>query len=544
MKNKLNVSNHIKLFLLVGITFVVVLSAMATSAATAVAIPNRLNQPSPPTVLNNSLPAENASNGLANCRYGVNALFTDINFDQVEIVPELGSGWYVTFDENLPSVEPTNGAEFVHMIQVHQEKDVNGNYLYAYTTDPPLNASFGAYIANQKPGTIWIFGNEIERKGQGEIHADLYAEAYHNAYNFIKAHNPTALVANSALVQYTPNRMQYLDLMWQAYQDKYGTNMPIDVWTMHLYILPEVEQDGITPNNIASVALGTNPALGKRVSDGTPTFCANNDIYCFSEHDNMTIFAEQVRTLRQWMKTNGQQNKPLLLTEFSVLYPYILDPGSCFLQDENGNCFTPQRVSAFMQNSFNYLNNAQDPDIGYPLDNNRLVQAWAWFSIYNAGVGEASNLYTENLTTQTMVGTTMANHVWNEPTYKDLIVESADSAIVFTGDNATATAELTTSFRNNGNVAIESPFKVTFYADANLTQPIGEVTISADLAGCAVKNLTASVNWDDLEPGVYPYWVYLDSGDNIPEATGTNNVKKGLVVVDPKQTMLPAVFSK
>lgn len=544
MKSKSNVPNHIKLFLLVGITFVFVLSVMSPPAATAVATQNSLSHPSPPTILDNSLSVNNHSTGLANCRYGVNALYTNINFDQVNIVPELGSGWYATFNSASPSVPPTNGAEFVPMIQVHQQKDANGNYLDAYTTDPPLDASFGNYIS-QLPGKIWIFGNEIERKGQGEIHADLYAEAYHEAYHFIKAHDPTALVANAALVQYTPGRMQYLDIMWQAYQNKYGISMPIDVWTMHLYILPEVEQDGITPNNIASVALGTNPALGKRVSDGTPASCPNNNVYCYAEHDDMNIFAEQVRTLRQWMKAHGQQNKPLLLTEFSILYPYILDPGSCFLQDENGNCFTPQRVSNFMQNAFNYLNNAQDPNIGYPLDNNRLVQAWAWFSIYNEGVGEASNLYAENITTKTLIGTTMANYVWSEPTYKDLIVESAESAIVFTGNNATATAKLTTSFRNSGNVAVESPFKVTFYADANLTQPIGDVTINADLVGCAVKNLTASVNWSDLEPGVYPYWVFVDSGNTIPEtpSSNANNIKKGWVFVDPNQTMLPAVFS-
>lgn len=56
----------------------------------------------------------------------------------------------------------------------------------------------------------------------------------------------------------------------------------------------------------------------------------------------MIVFDEQIRDMRQWMKDHGQQDKPLLLTEFSVLYPYIQDPGgTCFVQDEYGQCFTP-----------------------------------------------------------------------------------------------------------------------------------------------------------------------------------------------------------
>ena len=547
MKNKRILSNQIKLFLLVAIAFAIVLYAMPASGVTAVssiAPQTNMNQPAPPSIVSAALPANKTNNGLANCRYGVNALDTSQTLAQLEVIPDLGSGWYVTYEVTTPNPEPTNGAEFVRMIHVNQQKDANGNYLQAYTTRPPIDASFANYIT-QFPGSTWIVGNEIERIGQGEIHADLYAEAYHNIYNFIKANDPTALVAISALVQYTPGRMQYLDIMWQAYQDKYGTSMPIDIWTFHLYILPEVEQDGITPNNIANVALGTNPALGKRVSNGTPASCPNNDVYCFAEHDNMNIFTQQVMTLRQWMKTHGQQNKPLMLTEFSILYPYIQDPGSCFLQDEYGNCFTPQRVKNYMLNTFDYLNTAQDPNVGYPLDNNRLVQEWAWYSIHAATVGQASNLYEEDITTQTLAGTTMANYVWSESTYKDLIVESADSAIVFTGNAATATAELTTSFRNRGNIAVESPFKVTFYADANLTQPIGEVTINADLAGCAIRKMTASVNWSDLTPGVHPYWVFVDSSNTIPETpdSNTNNIKQGWVYVDPNQIMLPIVFN-
>jgi hypothetical protein len=64
-------------------------------------------------------------------------------------------------------------------------------------------------------------------------------------------------VANSGLVQLTPGRLQYLDLMCQAYEEQFGGPVAVDAWNMHLYILPKAGMDGV-PNGIANVALGTD----------------------------------------------------------------------------------------------------------------------------------------------------------------------------------------------------------------------------------------------------------------------------------------------
>ena len=480
---------------------------------------------------------------LANCRYGVNALDTGNTSAQVQVVDDLGLGWYFTYEAYTVPDEPSNGAKMTRVIHTHQNKDSNGNYLSSYYTRPPLNAQLGNYISSN-PNELWVIGNEIERIGQGEIFPDMYAEAYHEIYNFVKSHDPGARIGMGPLVQTTPNRLQYLDLVWQAYLDKYGSPMPIDVWTTHLYILPEVEQDGVTPNNIASVALGTDPTLGKRVSDGSPLSCPNEDVYCFAEHDDMSIFNQQIRDLRQWMKAHGEQNKPLILSEFSILFPYILDPGnSCFLQDELGACFTPQRVSNYMESVYNYLRDTKDGSIGYPMDDNRLVQQSAWYAVYSNGAGDASNLYNESITTQTQMGTTMINYVWNEAVYYDLLVEQADDVAAFTNGGGTASAELSVTFRNKGNMNITDPFKVTFYADSNLTQVIGSTTVTPEVLGCAISGYEASVTWSDLAPGKYYYWVLVDSENAIPENPGgnNNNIATGMVLVNPKQVMLPVV---
>ena len=71
---------------------------------------------------------------------------------------------------------------------------------------------------------------------------------------------------------------------------------------------------------------------------------------------------------RRWMKDHGQQNKPLIISEYGVLMAL-------------GYGFPADRVNDFMTASLTYLLNATDPDLGYPSDGNRLVQRWAWFSL-------------------------------------------------------------------------------------------------------------------------------------------------------------------
>ncbi len=363
-----------------------------------------------------------ASETIANCRYGVTA-----GGSEAQVIPQLGAGAFYRFTSPYwGGPLPSNGAELVHLIEVHQAKS-GSVYLPAYTTNVSLSPAFGNYIQSNR-GHLWIVGNEVDRGpqpnqvtgGQGDMFPDMYAVAYHDIYYFIKSYDQTARVVNSGLVEVTPGRLQYLDKMWNAYLAKYRSPMPVDVWSMHVYILPEVEPDGITPNGIANVALGTDVWLGKRGSGAVPDHCSDPDVYCYAEHDNISIFAEQVVAMRQWMKQHGQQQKPLMLTEFSILYPYEIDGSSCYLQDELGNCFTPNRVSAFMVNAFNYLNGARDSNLGYGLDDYRLVQNWFWFGVYPLDAGSSSRLVESDLSTLTMMGQTFHNHIYAEPVARNL----------------------------------------------------------------------------------------------------------------------------
>ncbi|MEZ4609792.1 MAG: hypothetical protein R2838_06015 [Caldilineaceae bacterium] len=44
-------------------------------------------------------------------------------------------------------------------------------------------------------------------------------------------------MAIGAVSQVTPLRLTYLNRIWESYRNKYGAPMPVDIWTMHAYVL-------------------------------------------------------------------------------------------------------------------------------------------------------------------------------------------------------------------------------------------------------------------------------------------------------------------
>lgn len=480
-----------------------------------------------------------------NCRYGVAAWGTT----QLQWLPHLGVGWYLDFGAH-PANGP-EGIEFVQVIRVKQNKS-GCDYLSGYVVSPAL-AELDALVRTH-PGALWLVGNEPDRgpnpggnctnRVQDDTFPEVYAEAYHDIYQFIKQLDPTAQIGIAGLVEITPGRLQYLDKVWQAYLQKFSAPMPVDVWNMHLYILPEVDLEG-TPNGIANIALGTDPTLGMRESGGQKERCTNprDNVYCFAEHDDMDIFIDQIVKMRSWMKEHGQQNKPLIISEYSILYPFEdyddpINPTKCFLQDEFGKCFTPVRVSNFMTRTFRYLETAADPALGYPLDNYRLVQQWLWFSMYFEGAGSASNLLGRDLTSLTQVGHTFANFVSSVTTYANLFPGEVTYPVAFTSiPTETVGITISVTIYNNGNTYARGPITATFYADASLSQVIGSSAFTGTLRGCARQGMTLSVFWDNLTSGLHQYWVKVE-GDEYT----TDNITESFVLVNPNQVFLPMVL--
>ena len=475
----------------------------------------------------------------SSCRYGASASPTD------GWVAEMNIGWTLDF---VAAAHPfQHEVEYVPTIRINQLRDEEGNRLPDYELVSPETVEGLIYVLERFPGRLWQIGNEVDRvHWQDDIMPEIYAIAYHDLYHLIKAHDPTALIAPSGLVEVTPGRLQYLDIVWDTYLQKYGREMPVDVWNMHIYILPERTRSG--QGSRAGIALGTDPELAIYESDGTPSDCDEENVYCYAEHDDVEIFKEQVLAMRRWMKDHNEQDKPLILTEFSVLYPFReesdppLDSEGCWycysLQDEYGKVFSRTRVLAYMNSTLDYLETAKDPELGYPEDNYRLVQKWNWFSVHPSTEVSPNNLVHDDGTQLTVLGQNYKSRITQGGFDVNLHVSSVRSLSTRVITDS-VTIPLAVTFRNNGNTPPEHPFKVTFYSDEAMTQEIGSTTVNQKISGCATRPFTVEVDWSGLQEGTHRFWVRLDPLDHITESDESDNVGTGTVHVARHQLLLP-----
>ncbi len=247
----------------------------------------------------------------------------------------LCAGWYI--DRRANPDAPPVGLDYVQVIRVGAS---------AWPTD---TAALAAKVA-AAPGSTWLVGYEPDCRYQDNRLPADYARIYHDAYQLIKAADPTAQVGNGPLAQASTLRIAWLNAVWAAYQSQYGSAMPVDVWATNGCIHLET-----------SAGMGVGIPPGSSATSGL-SFVPKQDA------DSMVIFSEQVRRLRQWMKDHGQQDKPLILTEVGVPY---------FVRDWQYQ----DRVIEFMHRAINYLLYTADASLGMPGDGNRLVQRFAWYSL-------------------------------------------------------------------------------------------------------------------------------------------------------------------
>jgi hypothetical protein len=539
-------------FSLLALLFILLMVFLAASdftgyAATALSI--RLEDATSGTSMA-YLPVTDSVTERTNCRYGGNVLYRN----QLSWMKGFGVGHYIDFVSAPQAHNVPESIEHIPMIQTKQDIQ-NGQYLPTYTIYPGLNMEQSGLgpIVLANPGRLWLVGNEPDVKHpiQSNMFPEVYAQAYHDVYHFIKDLDPNAHVAIAGLSMMTPGRLQYLDIVWDTYLKKYGEPMPVDAWNLHLYILSEIRPWDGEPSD-GKIALGTDPALAIKAPYG-PQDCPKDDVYCRAEHDDVNIFMDQLIALRTWMKNHGQQNKPLILSEFSQLYPFVdyddpVNPTQCFLMDEFGQCFTQSRVISYMQKTIDYMETAKEPSLGYPADEYRLVQHWTWFSLWTEAEssGGSSNLLKDDYVNMspgsadalTQIGLAYRNRIFNsELTYNLVAGEARDVQAKAT--NGTADVQLTAGFFNNGSGSIGNNFKVTFYADENLTQVIGETEVvpraTGVINGCSWGRIAdwASITWTGVPVGTHDYWVKVDSHNGINvESDELDNVAKGKVTVD------------
>jgi len=246
-----------------------------------------------------------------------------------------GAGWYLDWETHANPFGPAD-MEFAQMVRLKDQR-----------IRPDLNTI--ATIARQRPGSLWLIGNEPDVPVQDNVTPQKYAAAYQTIYSALKEADPTSRIAIGGVTQPTPLRLQYLDLILAAYRDQFGQAMPIDVWNVHNFILQE-KRDG----------WGVDIPPGLSVDDGT--------LYTIDDSDNLAIFRRQIIDFRRWMADRGYRNSELIVSEYGVLMP--ADYG-----------FSEERVRNFMLETFDFFTTATDTAIGLPGDGNRLVQRWCWYSL-------------------------------------------------------------------------------------------------------------------------------------------------------------------
>ncbi|MGD8518279.1 MAG: CARDB domain-containing protein [Anaerolineae bacterium] len=423
-------------------------------------------------------------------------------------VDPLQAGWYHNFG-TIPAPERPGGMAYVQTIRLSPDGPFADRACSTCPTWDQLEI-----MIDLNPGNWWMIGNEPDR--QDLIPADRYAELYHAFYTFIKAHDPSSLIGTGGVVQPTPIRLQYLDLILDAYRSQNdGAPMPIDVWNIHNYVLREGEGWG------GGIPPGTDPALAMDEDDEPP--------YDLTTHDNLELWTGHIVAMRAWMRDRGYRDRPLIITEFGILMPEI------YLYDYD-------RVRTFMLATFDWLRTATDPETGYAPDGNRLVQAWAWYSLNDPafeGWTSWNHLFDPTTKAITALGQDFAAYTapLTQP-YNgtvDVQIEALGLSLPEPEGGDPVTVTVTALVINTGASPAQNTL-IRFERDGELA---GEVTIPTLQPGA---KHSVAVKWPDLALGAkHQVVVRADPEGILDDCNPYNNVRSAQLLVTHIRSYLPLI---
>ena len=464
-----------------------------------------------------------AQGAFANCRLGVAVVHSPITDYAYSL---LNLGWYVNYSTTQSPLEP-GGIEFVQTVRVHQHKTGSCRDCYttpySYTLSPGPTTLRSLVLAN--PGSTWFIGNEPDRRdwsgsGQDEIVPELYAQAYYEASQVIRQADPTAKVGIGGVVQATPLRLKYLDRIWNEYQRLYGRRLgdDVDVWNTHAFILNEKKNDWG-----AEIPAGLNDTSGLLIGPG--------------DNDRLDLFQQQIIRLRTWMRDKGERNKPLYITEYGINMPeYYVSPAD---------------VKRFMTGTFDFLLNYKDSTLGYPPDENRLVQRSIWYSMDDSKDSQRVENYAESLFSAVThqrqgYGDDWVAYVQN-PAHGEAYQPHVNMSLLLSTEPAssydpTGTGTFTFTLRaqlaNGGNTATATgnDLRISFWdgpPGESGSEQIGSTQVLSDVAGCGGHQVT-EVTWTNRGQGANRWYVRLE---NVPDT-----VVSASALVASSRTDLPIIF--
>jgi hypothetical protein len=267
---------------------------------------------------------------------------------------------------NVWKVDAESPFEFWQMVRVNEQG-----------LERPGWAELDLAITNH-PNSFWLIGNEPDVKWQDNVTPQAYAEIYHELYNFIKERDPSARVVIGGVSQPTPLRRAYLDIVLDTYEATHGVPMPVDVWNVHAFILRE-----------EAGSWGVDIPPGMEGEKGI--------LYEIDDHDDLDILEQNIYEFRAWMNDRGYGGAPLVVSEYGILMP-----------EDYG--FPLERLSAFLLGTFD-LFQTMSGDEGYAPDENRLVQWWFWYSLYDGWVYPTGNLWDVDAAQMTGLGEAWSGYI-------------------------------------------------------------------------------------------------------------------------------------
>jgi hypothetical protein len=297
-------------------------------------------------------------------------------------VKRLGVGWYSDWKYSAnPAMPADMTLDYAQLIRVRDQN-----------WPPDWEAVRAA--AQARRGSTWMIGNEPECPNQDALTPEVYAARYREAYQKIKGYDGTAQIAIGAIVQPSALRFRWLDRVLAAHQTSYGSPMPVDVWNIHVQILSEWAQYWVDdPSHPDGGYVAYNYRAGAGIPVGIDPVAEGlvGEVFelPYTSYADPAVFQSMVTDFREWMKAKGQQNKPLIISEMGVLYPSFLlvEGGSEAERQARGDA----AIEAFMRSTFGWLLDARDPQLGWPADEDRLVQRWLWFSLNGSFWEEGAN---------------------------------------------------------------------------------------------------------------------------------------------------------
>ncbi len=508
-----------------------------------------------------------------NCRLGVamtSPPLTDyIAYEQLKL------GAYVDFAVHPPDAALPPGIEYLRTIRMEQVKlppsacpaqpscprcsgsDPNcySGPTYrdcyqtpvTYTLKSPqsFDALRGQVAAN--PGALWLVGNEPDRRswptgdlsgwdGQDEMTPELYARAYCEIRREIRRVDPGAQTAIAGMVQGTPLRLKYLDRVWAEYPKVCGGRRlgdDVDVWNVHAFVLREAA---------LPCYCNTGETWGAEVPAGLSD-CAGR-LYSAADNGSLTYLKQEIVDFRRWMRDKGVRNRPLIVTEGGV------NLGTYWL--------STWQVKSIMNGMLDYVLNQRDSSLGYPIDGNRLVQQFLWWSMdtheepdeygYTMGV---DSLYDPGTHARLEYGNNWVAYVRNAlhseavtPRVNLLVTDTKSAPAVVDEPTGPVTLTLKASVYNTGNTRTATGSGVVVrFRQGTPAEPgalIGARVIT-DVRGCG-REVEVDQPWriDLPELGAYPW--YAEAVPISGEERVDDNWAAGVALVAKPEAALPVIY--